>query len=86
MEIYLLGVLFSFIGLAIAYSSLEVDIKKEIARMFFNSEYDNYKENVDRIYKKALKRSLIVFPWFSWLNVLGLIYYIIKQATQKTLW
>lgn len=85
MEIYLLGVLFSFIGLAIAFLSLEVEMKKEIAKMFFNSDYDNYKENVDRIYKKVLKRSLLVFPWFSWLNILGLIHCIIKQATKKTL-
>lgn len=86
MLIYFLGVLVSFIALVITYSILEDAIKQEIANRFYGSNYENNKEKIDKFFSKALKKSLLVFPWFSWLNLFGMIYYIIKYAVKKSLW
>lgn len=86
MLIYFLGVLVSFIALAITYSVLEDAIKQEIANRFYGLNYENNKEKIDNFFRKALKKSLLVFPWFSWLNLFGMIYYIIKYTVKKSLW
>ena len=80
MAFYLNGVLISFVIFLFSYLYLEKEIKKEIMRRFCNSNSEITEEKINQLYNKIFKKHFFVTIWLSWINIIYILWEILKAA------
>lgn len=80
MAFYLNGVLISFVIVLYSYLFLEKEIKKDIMRRFFDSNSEITEEKINQWYNKIFKKHFFVTIWLSWINIIYILWELLKAA------